>query len=158
MWASSQIKSLYSYLILFQSIQHPRRRKPRFAKKTFFLVLLYCWETWKSFLGSKNRCFFFQGIGTPVRESDVRGRLSGSSLTSRLDITAIKLWKERQSWWKGFYGFCLNKTFHIRRESPEGLVPLTLLSACTNLRQTLRCCCRHRRQGFRFRFGFRYHR
>ena len=35
--------------------------------------------------------FFFQGIGTPVRESDVRGRLSGSLLTSRLDITAMKL-------------------------------------------------------------------
>ena len=67
------------------------------------------------FLGSKNRCFCFRGIGTPVRENDVRGRLSGKLrfsegkrkfifslpsisrfdnvrlLTSRLDITAIKL-------------------------------------------------------------------
>ena len=108
---SFQIKISPFHLSLLQSHHILREQKPRFAKK-HFLLLYKLWRNLKKlyltitltiffcfikrekkfcFLGSKNRCFCFQGIGTPVRESDVRGRLSGSSLTSRLDITAIKL-------------------------------------------------------------------
>jgi hypothetical protein len=108
---SFQIKISPFHLSLLQSHHILREQKPRFAKKHFLLLykllgnlkklystitltIFFCFikrEKKFCFLGSKNRCFCFQGIGTPVRESDVRGRLSGSSLTSRLDITAIKL-------------------------------------------------------------------
>ena len=132
MCASTQISLFLIPLFLSGTLSH-QEQKPRFAKK-HFLLLYKLWRNLKKlystitltiffcfikrekkfcFLGSKNRCFCFQGIGTPVRESDVWGRLSGSSLTSRLDITAIKLWKERQSWWKGFSGFCLNSNLKL---------------------------------------------
>ena len=42
---SFQIKISPFHLSLLQSHHILREQKPRFAKKTFFLVLLYCCET-----------------------------------------------------------------------------------------------------------------
>ena len=115
--------NLLNWYSCLQQFNCPRRQKPRYAKK-HFPVILYCWGTqkrlWLSlwlnicFLGPKGRCFCFRGIGTPIRESDVRGRLSGSLLTSRLDITAMKLWQERQSRRKGFSVFFPNSCSFVR--------------------------------------------
>ena len=81
---SFQIKISPFHLRLLQSHHIPREKKPRFAKK-HFLLLYKLWRNLKKlystitltiffcfikrekkfcFLGSKNRCFCFQGLET----------------------------------------------------------------------------------------------